>query len=330
MKTVIVTAVGSFSGPAVIRCLKEQGWRVVGTEINPPELIAMSAETDEFVVLPRCDAGRSYIDAMKALILKEGASAVLPLTDAELDVLNEARGELLPAVLWVSPEEAVRRSRDKLLSRAAAEKAGARVIPTMLLSEVPVKDRVSALLDAPGLPLILKPKDGRSSQGLYRVRTEEELLKALREIRDGGREERFLVQPLIEGRVVTADVVRFPDGSCTAAPREEYVRTHNGAGLSVHVFRDPGLEAQCAAVARELGILGCVNFEFIHTEKGEYYFMECNPRFSGGVGFTAAAGDDVIRNHLACFGAAAEDPKRGTGPADCWIARKYVEVITKS
>ena len=342
MKTVIVTAVGSFSAPAVIRELKETGFRVVGTDINPKELIAMSAEADVFVNLPRCDAGQRYVDAMAELILREKADAVLPLTDAELDVLNEVRDQLKPAVLWASPAEAVRVSRDKVKSRAAAERAGAKVIPTELLADAfsgeGALPRKEALLKSPGLPLILKPRDGRSSQGLYRVRTEAELAGALKEIRRTGREKDYLVQPLIEGRIVTVDVVRFTDGRCTAAPREEYVRTWNGAGLSVHVFRDRTLEETCSAVAEELGILGCVNFEFIHAEDGSYYFMECNPRFSGGTGFSIAAGDHVVRKHLAAFGAVPEkvpeeDPETETqygGASECWIARKYVEVITES
>ena len=343
MKTVIVTAVGSFSAPAVIRELKEAGYRVLGTDINPKEFIAMSAEADVFVNLPRCDAGQKYVDALAELIRREKVDAVIPLTDAELDVLNEVREQLEPAALWASPAEAVRVSRDKVKSRAAAERAGAKVIPTALLEDAMGTDSPEqALLKNPGLPLILKLRDGRSSQGLYRVRTEDEFTRALKEIRGTGRGKDYLVQPLIEGRIVTVDVVRFPDGTCTAAPREEYVRTWNGAGLSVHVFRDQALEETCRAVAEELGILGCVNFEFIHAEDGSYYFMECNPRFSGGTGFSIAAGDHVVRKHLAAFGAVPEkapekapeeDPETEAqygGASECWIARKYVEVITES
>ena len=335
MKTVIVTAVGSFSAPAVIRELKEGGYRVLGTDINPKEFIAMSAEADVFVNLPRCDAGQKYVDALAELIRREKVDAVIPLTDAELDVLNEVREQLEPAALWASPAEAVRVSRDKVKSRAAAERAGAKVIPTALLEDAMGTDSPEqALLKNPGLPLILKLRDGRSSQGLYRVRTEDEFTRALKEIRGTGRGKDYLVQPLIEGRIVTVDVVRFPDGTCTAAPREEYVRTWNGAGLSVHVFRDQALEETCRAVAEELGILGCVNFEFIHAEDGSYYFMECNPRFSGGTGFSIAAGDHVVRKHLAAFGAVPEEDMETEtqygGASECWIARKYVEVITES
>ena len=100
------------------------------------------------------------------------------------------------------------------------------------------------------------------------------------------------------------------------------------------MFRDQALEETCRAVAEELGILGCVNFEFIHAEDGSYYFMECNPRFSGGTGFSIAAGDHVVRKHLAAFGAVPEEDLETEtqygGASECWIARKYVEVITES
>ena len=92
--------------------------------------------------------------------------------------------------------------------------------------------------------MVMKPRDGRSSEGLYRVRTAEDLQTAVREIRLWGGEDRYLVQPLIEGNVITVDVVRSADGACIAVPREELRRTHNGAGIAVRVFRDPLVERE--------------------------------------------------------------------------------------
>ena len=258
------------------------------------------------------------------------------------EVANKIRGLIFFAanwrMLWLAfwfrlRKESFSRAQEKFSAKGKRPRrpSGARRATPSGKGALSGKD---ILLASPGLPLILKPRDGRSSQGLYRVRTEKELSEALEVIRGAGREKDYLVQPLIEGRIVTADVVRFPDGRCTALPREEYVRTWNGAGLSVHVFRDKALEETCRAVAEELGVLGCVNFEFIHAEDGTYYFMECNPRFSGGTGFSIAAGDHVVRKHLAAFGAAPEEEDlekdaQFRDVTECWIARKYVEVITE-
>ena len=260
-KTIIITAVGSFSAPAAVKSCREAGYRVVGTDINPREVIAESMSVDRFVRMPRADAGEAYLAAMEKLIEEEDAMGLIPLTDVEIDVLNPVRERFLPTELWLSPQESLFRARDKEKSRGAADLAFRRdpelaerfrTIPTARFSAW-----LSAQyggISAAGLPMVMKPRDGRSSEGLYRVRTAEDLQTAVREIRLWGGEDRYLVQPLIEGNVITVDVVRSADCACIAVPREELRRTHNGAGIAVRVFRDPLVEKAACAVAEELGI----------------------------------------------------------------------------
>ncbi|MEI3166913.1 MAG: ATP-grasp domain-containing protein [Lachnospiraceae bacterium] len=63
------------------------------------------------------------------------------------------------------------------------------------------------------------------------------------------------------------------------------------------------LEQQCRNIAKAVGIRGCVNMEFIEADReaGAYYFLECNPRFAGGVAFSGAAGYDMADAHIRCF-----------------------------
>ena len=128
--------------------------------------------------------------------------------------------------------------------------------------------------------------------------------------------------------MVTVDVVRSPEqGTCVAVCRRELLRTLNGAGTSVLVFRNRQLEERCRAIAGLLGIRGCVNMEFIEDRDGVYHMLECNPRFSGGVEFSCLAGYDCVTNHLRCFeGREIERDDRITG---MYIARKYEEYVTK-
>jgi carbamoyl-phosphate synthase large subunit len=68
-----------------------------------------------------------------------------------------------------------------------------------------------------------------------------------------------------------------------------------------------------------------VNFEFIRGEgSGVYYFIECNPRFSGGIAFTELAGVRMVRAHLAVFDGAGlsglAEPQTG------YMTRKYQEI----
>ena len=124
------------------------------------------------------------------------------------------------------------------------------------------------------------------------------------------------------------DVVRNQETQTTqCVARKELLRTLNGAGTTVYVFHDSVLEKQCRELAAVLGVNGCVNFEFIETDSGEHFFMECNPRFSGGVEFSCIAGYDCVRNHLRCF--TGEEIEGKEDLKNQYIARKYEEYVTK-
>lgn len=190
------------------------------------------------------------------------------------------------------------------------------VIPTLRLGD--------ADPDEIRYPAVCKPYNGRSSQGLKMVGSRREMEGFLGETDPAD----YIVQPMIKGNVVTVDVVRSPEqGTCAAICRRELLRTPNGAGTSVLVFRNRQLEERCRTIAGLLGIRGCVNMEFIEDRDGVYHMLECNPRFSGGVEFSCLAGYDCVTNHLRCFeGKEIEQDGSVTG---MYIARKYEEYITK-
>jgi len=179
------------------------------------------------------------------------------------------------------------------------------------------------------MPLILKPDNGRSSEGVFRIANREALTRALLELRMLGRAEGYLAQPFVSGRVVCVDTVRDRAGNTVALAREEYLRSQRGAGLSVQVFRDSELEAICGELAAELDLIGCVNFEFIKDAGGRYHFLECNPRFSGGVGFSERAGFTAVKMHLAAWRGETLDTSVSERIQPCWQVKKYIEVVTK-
>lgn len=301
-KTVLVTAVGSFSAAAVIGKCKEEGYRVLGCDIYPAEWIVASGETDRFLQAPWATDRTAYLAFMEKICRQEGVDFLIPLTDVEIDVLQEWRDQarVLGVTLCMSGYETIGICRDKRkLENFLNPLKVCRTIPGRTLAEVTEweEDTGFELLD---YPVVLKPCAGRSSQGLMRISDARQMRYAAKWYR--GQAENYLVQPQIEGIVVTADVVRNPvTGQTICLPRREFLRTPNGAGTSVQVFRSRELEEQCRAIAGALGICGCVNFEFIEKEEGEWHFLECNPRFSGGVAFSCMAGYNMVGNHLRCF-----------------------------
>ena len=298
--TVLVTAIGSFSADAVIQSCRREGFRIVGCDIYPAEWVVSSMDVDVFYRAPYATDTEAYRSFIRQICETEQIDYVLPLTDAEIDVFQQWRQEdqTCPggrAVVCMSDMETIRLCRNKRrAAKLLEEKKVCRTIPGKRLSELLSASEYSGEESFAGLsyPLIIKPEDGRSSQGLRRIFDSREMELAVSQLK--GQAERYLVQPLISGGITTADVVR----------------SHETGALDVK---------------------GCVNFEFIehHTEQGEteWYFLECNPRFAGGVAFSCMAGYDMVKNHLRCF--AGKEPEPAGKIQNQYIARRYTEYRMK-
>ncbi len=110
-----------------------------------------------------------------------------------------------------------------------------------------------------------------------------------------------MFQQKISGSICTVDFVRNSvTGQSFCVPREELLRTKNGAGTTVQVFHDEKLEQLVAYIGEKINIQGVVNMEFIKNEKG-YFLIDVNPRFSAGIAFSCKTGYDFINAHLDCF-----------------------------
>ncbi len=326
--TIFVTAIGSFSAGAVIRTCREEGWRVLGCDIYPAEWVAEALDVDCFFQAPPASDEDAYRSFISRICVQNRADYLIPLTDAEVDALNHWRdGEYVRGtrtVLCISGEETISLCRNKYrLEEKVRSLDICPTVPGRILKDIAAGG--PDFPDLPEYPLILKPFRGRSSQGILVIEDSRRMQEAV--FRLSGRADSYLVQPKLEGNVVTVDVVRDPASGFTAAlPRRELLRTPNGAGTSVYVFRDRELESRCAALAEALGIRGCVNFEFLESPDGERRLLECNPRFSGGVAFSATAGYDMVSGHLCCFTGRKPRPM-GEIPGQ-YVVKRYTEIRT--
>ncbi len=286
MKTTLLTAVGSASASSVIAQLKALGHRVIGCDIYPQAWNIASTEVDSFFQAVLATDRDAYIRQMEEKVQREQVNYLIPLTDVEVDVLcsEKARFAALGCTLCTPDEPAVRLCRNKL--DTARELSGTCLtIPTVSpYGREPLESE---------FPIMLKPVGGRSSQGQVIARNLEQYLSALANRTD------YIAQPFIEGDVFTIDVARDLYGNVQCLCRQEVLRTVNGLGTTVRILPGHALEETCAAIAAQAGIVGVVNMEFIgHGE--DFYFLEINPRFSGGVGFSIAAGVDFAALEIAC------------------------------
>ena len=170
-------------------------------------------------------------------------------------------------------------------------------------------------------PAMVKPRSGRSSLGQAVAAEEKSYQTAL-----AGRED-CIVQPFLEGDVFCVDVARDAFGHTRAAARQELLRNKSGLGMTVEVLPGHPLEAVCAAIAEAVGLVGVVNMEFIR-HGDDFFFLEVNPRFSGGVGFSMAAGMDFAEMMLCCHSGGSVEAFPAA-PKHALLARESAIVLTQ-
>ena len=320
MKKILVTSIGSVAGDIVIKNLKKAHHRVIGCDIYPKEWIVDALNVDVFYKAPYVSNVEEYLKFIKDVCIREEIQYVFPMIDYEIDVLNVNREWFVEnnICLCISPKATIDIIRDKKLLADFLDINSKEINPIHTI-------RMSEILNYPqwNFPVVCKPLNGRSSQGLEYIHSNEEWDALVSKVDKSN----YIVQPFMEGYNVMVEIVRSEDNKCVAITRKGgLLSTPNGCGLTVYMYQDKDLEAICIKTAEKLGIVGCVNFEFLYDEK-KYYFVECNPRFSAGCEFSCMAGYDCIINHLRCFmGEMIDDYNFKYNQ---YIARKYEEYVTK-
>ena len=284
---ILLTAIGSMSALCAINNLHKAGHKVIGCDIYPKEWHYEASLCDVFEQAPYANTA-DYIPFLLRLAKENEVKYLFPLTDLEIDVIN-AKRELFEQegiVVCISSKETLKVARNKYsLYKAFKDDANVPSVPTYTL-----EDDLSRL----NYPCVAKPRDGRSSEGLCYLKNENQL----NEIK---RISSYIFQEKIAGSVCTVDYVREPlSGASFCVPREELLRTKNGAGTTVRIFRDETLENLVKYIGQKLNISGVVNMEFIKNSTG-YYLIDINPRFSAGIAFSCQTGYDFVNAHLACF-----------------------------
>ena len=319
MKTALITSTGSVATDITLKSLKRMGFRVVGCNIYPKEWIVESCEMDVFYQVPPVADHEKYLEALKDICMKEEVDFLLPMIDYEIDLLNLNREwfDEHGVVLCMSPADSLEiiRNKKKLADFIASECPKTKSIPTLMLRDIKKLEW--------DFPVVCKPYNGRSSQGLRYIYNQEEW----DEFSAAADKDLYIVEPFIDGPLVMVEIVRQAEPhKVVAMTRRELISTPHGCSTTVYVYQDKELEEASKILADKLNVLGDVNFEYILDKNGTYHLVECNPRFSAGCEFSCMGGYDYIENHMKCFmGKEIEDAHFKHSMI---IARKYEEYIT--
>ena len=278
--SVIVTGAGGAAGVAVIQSLRHLGHRTIAADAD--ETAAGMQLADEAGIVPRGDDPR-FAGVLCDLALRTEAEALVCTVAEEMVALNRAADELgaVGLATWLPTSEVVETCVDKWRFAAALEASG---FPGPL----------TGLASADGIPgpWIVKPRFGRGSRHVFAIDHPEDLPSALRQVPGP------IVQTRLAGAEFTVDALVAADGSLAGAVPRWRLDTRGGISTKGRTFEHEQLAAAVGKLLGALGLCGPANVQGFVDESGTFAFTEVNPRFSGGLPLSIAAGADLVGEYV--------------------------------
>jgi carbamoyl-phosphate synthase large subunit len=280
---VLVTGAGGPAGVAVIRRLVALGHRVVAADADPAA--AGGALAHLAVTVPRGDHPR-FVDALVGVATAQGVDALIGTVAEELPQLTAGADRLAAAgvATWLPALDAVDLCCDKA---AFARRMLAAGVPHPATVTTP--DEVAGVLG----PWVVKPRAGRGSRGVRLLDDPADVVVAL------GQDADLIAQTRLTGREFTADALVGRDGGLRVVVPRWREETKAGISVKGRTFESTAVADVVARALAAVALTGPANVQGFVADDGTVTVLEINPRFSGGLPLTLAAGADLVSAYLA-------------------------------
>lgn len=310
---ILVTAIGSFAAPEVIKSLQKDSrvQNIYGSDIFPAEWHWISKHLTNVFLAPPVSEEKLFLEFVSEVIEDFSIDIIIPLTDVEVDFFNKKRGFFKDVVISIGSDYFISIARNKEKLNKVLQKNNFPSVPSFTLEEVKKLNG----------PIIGKPKNGRSSEGLIFLEKGSKLNHHAKNFSN------YVFQKYLAGDLFTVDIIHdIKTKEIILIPRKELIRTKNGAGITVELIKDKKLTDLASEISKIVNAQGAFNMEFIksgHT----YYLIDLNPRFSAGIGFSALTGYDLTKNMLNLL---LNQPLESLGNYKNLIAQKKMSEVVNT
>lgn len=281
---VLITGCGCPGAPGIIKCLKEQGLIVIGTDMRD-DLFAGRKLVNRFYNVPGA-YDKNYISAICDICQKEKIDTVIPLTTQEVLVLSKIRDTLHVAV---SHADTVKNVIDKYLLYC--------MLPDISPFAVTVRTRdefwyfYRKIYEIKG-QVCFKPLISNGSRGfrvvgnkkwddIYREKpsaiyiTESDIKNILPK-----RFNPLLLMEYLSGEEYTVDVLYHNYNPIIIVPRLR-LKITEGITHSCIITQNKEIENLVSKISKEFSFSGNIGFQFRRDKDGCLKLIECNPRLQG-------------------------------------------------
>ncbi|TYP79040.1 ATP-grasp domain-containing protein [Paenibacillus methanolicus] len=255
----------SFYGVSFAKAAYAQGHKVVAivSSVDNPALYGYEGIYHDLLVADIREE-QSIYDAIAGSAYYGKLDALIPATDYASHLTARVAERL---GLRGVPYEAALRARNKDLARQAYEAHG---VPGAKYEKVGTFEEAARAADAIGYPVVLKPTNCASSQGVYYIHGEAELREAFEELRqfkvtymDFKVRDEYLIEEYIDGQEFSVELFLEEGRPAFAAVTEKltsplpyFVEVLHTLPTSVHQDREADLIATAVQAVAAIGITG--------------------------------------------------------------------------
>lgn len=245
----------------------------------------------------------NYIDELLKVCKKHEIKALISLSDLELPILAEAKDKFadLGVQVVVSDTDVIDICSDKWKTFQFALENKIPTPKTYLNVSNVIEDLQTEQVS---FPLIVKPRWGSASFGLFVVNTIEDLKErfeqCFRDIKKSHISKFALddacviIQEFIQGKEYGLDIFNDINGDYRGVVCKEKLSMRSGeTEKSLSVSSDKFAD-YAGIIAKKLRHVGNLDTDFLENDKG-LYLLELNPRFGGGYPFSHHSGGNLVK-----------------------------------
>lgn len=275
---ILITGAGGAAAISVWKSLGQEH-EIYMADIDPCAAGLYLVPPQQRLIIPRGDAS-DFIDTLLKLCETYEINVLIATVDSELAPVSLAlpRFAEFNIKVPISNYESLKICYDKFQLLTHAQN----IIPTpefLLLNE-------ESFSSIKKFPRFAKPRFGAGSRGVVLIHSQAELAAL-------PRDNSYLVQEYLPGDEYSVDTYLDSHGNPVAAVPRLRMKIDSGIAVASRTEQLPDLSALAIKLAMHLKIHYVSNIQFKRSQTGEFKLLEINPRFSGTLPLTVAAGVDI-------------------------------------
>lgn len=285
---IFVTGIGGDIGMGILKCLKDINYHsiLIGSDTN--EHPAEKYNVDYFYIAPRASQRDEYIKFILDTCLKHGVNYLIPSSEKEIKVINDAKDKFSEYNInvLINNSKIIEVFMDKYKTIEFFKENKVIFPKTYLLSN---------FNNELNFPFILKLKESAGSKGIFIINDQTDLNYYKKKYQDA------IVQEIIGDIDDEYTIGIYSNGTKTYNIAFQRYLGFGSLSREVKLVQDIKIDELANKISRITNLKGSINVQVRKDSEGNYVPFEINPRLSSTIYFRHYFGFEDLKWWLDLF-----------------------------